>query len=434
MGFKGDISKDFLNDKIFRTATEILNIGYVCNRCLGRAFGKLLHGITNERRGEIVRDFIALSLEAGVKIDLRMENFQDYNFRWIQKTSSEEKKCSICDDIFLEIVPKLIDEAIKNVRRYEFRTFLVGTILNKTLYEKDELILRTSPKYGESIKDEINRDVGKRLEGKYDRTVDHEDPQLVIILDLKRLEVEIKPKSLFVYGGYKKLVRGIPQTTWHCRRCRGKGCRACGWKGKMYRTSVQQIIEKPLLKMSKGGKSSFHGAGREDVDVRCLDYRPFIIEILNPRMRNLDLQKALSEINRSKFVEVNDLRFTDKDEVASIKEAKVDKTYKVIVTFKRPLKQLDRLKVLNGAKIAQQTPLRVLSRRADILRERKVNKIEFRRLTRFKAEIFIECEAGTYVKELVSGDGGRTKPNVADVLENDVKKILLDVVKISRKE
>jgi len=433
LSFKENVfDKDFVDDKVVKIAIEILNIGYVCNRCLGRAFGKLLHGITNERRGIIIRDFIALLLDAGVKIDVRMENFQDYDFRRLQKTPYGERKCSVCENIFVDIIPKLSEEAIKKVRAYEFRTFLVGTILNKTFYEKDELLLKISPEYGESIKDEINREVGKRLEEKYGRTVDHEDPQLLIIFDLKKLEVEIKSKSLFIYGGYKKLVRGIPQTTWHCRRCRGRGCRACGWKGKMYRTSVQQIIGNPLLKMSKGEKSSFHGSGREDVDVRCLDYRPFIIEISNPRRRDLDLQKILSEINKSKFVKVDSLRFTDKGEVTHIKEAKADKTYKAIVTFKRPLKQLDKLTSLNGAKIAQQTPLRVLARRADILRERKINKVEFRRLTRFKAEIVVECEAGTYVKELISGDNGRTKPNVADILGNEVKNILLDVIKIDK--
>ena len=42
-------------------------------------------------------------------------------------------------------------------------------------------------------------------------------------------------------------------------------------------------------------------------------------------------------------------------------------------------------------------------------------------------EFDVRCESGTYVKELVHSDEGRTNPSVAAVLEADCEVIWLDV-------
>jgi tRNA U54 and U55 pseudouridine synthase Pus10 len=53
-------------------------------------------------------------------------------------------------------------------------------------------------------------------------------------------------------------------------------------------TSVQEIIDKPLPKAAGSKKSKFSAHGREDIDARCLDYRPFVIELLKPARRKID--------------------------------------------------------------------------------------------------------------------------------------------------
>jgi len=415
-------------------AFQILSMGYVCDRCLGRAFAKLLHGLTNEQRGRIVRDFIALLLDSGLNAGLRMENFQKYSFRRLQVSAQNGGACFICENVFAETVPKLADEAVRKAEAYEFENFLVGTVLNKTLHEKDELLLKTSPDYGESIKDEINREIGRSICERLGKRVEHSDPQLLLLVNLKKLNVEVKSKSIYIYGGYRKLVRGIPQTTWLCKRCRGRGCKVCNWKGKMYRSSVQQIIEKPLIRMAKAKRSSFHGSGREDIDVRCLDYRPFVIEIVDPKVRSIDLEKAKNEINRSKYVQVSDLKLVSKNEVVKVKEAKNDKVYRAVVTFNKTLGEndLEKISSIRNVKIMQKTPVRVLHRRADLLRERVVKRVECRLLSKRRLELVIECDAGTYVKEFIHGDGGRTKPSIAEILNNPVRKIVLDVIEIKK--
>jgi tRNA pseudouridine synthase 10 len=77
--------------------------------------------------------------------------------------------------------------------------------------------------------------------------------------------------------------------------------------------------------------------------------------------------------------------------------------------------------------LEQQTPQRVAHRRADKIRKRKVISIENVQVEDNEIEFDVRCESGTYVKELVHSDEGRTNPSVAAVLETDCEVILLDV-------
>jgi tRNA U54 and U55 pseudouridine synthase Pus10 len=45
-------------------------------------------------------------------------------------------------------------------------------------------------------------------------------------------------------------------------------------------------------------------------------------------------------------------------------------------------------------------------------------------------EVSLRCESGTYVKETVHGDGGRTIPSVSSLLEADCEVLWLDVADI----
>ena len=55
-------------------------------------------------------------------------------------------------------------------------------------------------------------------------------------------------------------------------------------------------------------------------------------------------------------------------------------------------------------------------------------KIEYRSPT--EAFFTVTAEAGTYIKELVHGDEGRTVPSVASELEVECKVTALDVLEI----
>ena len=78
----------------------------------------------------------------------------------------------------------------------------------------------------------------------------------------------------------------------------------------------------------------------------------------------------------------------------------------------------------------QQTPNRVLGRRADLERRRKVLNISAAQVPRGMLRLQILAEAGTYIKELISGDEGRTKPSLSSLLGCRAACEELDVVRI----
>lgn len=202
------------------------------------------------------------------------------------------------------------------------------------------------------------------------------------------------------------------------------------WKTRIYPFSVQDIIAKPFMKQTKAEAHRLHGAGREDVDVRCLGWRPFVLELINPKKRKVTTTKPCFQINKSKKAKVKDLKLANKQTVTKVKSIKPDKTYKAEITFEKPLENLEKINSLNDIIINQQTPTRVLKRRVDKLRKRKVKDIKYKTLNKKKLEITVTTQAGTYIKELIHGDEGRTQPNISDLINNKVKSIKLDVIKI----
>ncbi|HDI10128.1 MAG TPA: tRNA pseudouridine(54/55) synthase Pus10, partial [Euryarchaeota archaeon] len=194
------------------------------------------------------------------------------------------------------------------------------------------------------------------------------------------------------------------------------------------------LIGKPALEMTKGKEVKLHGAGREDIDVRTLGSgRPFILEIKKPKLRKInlgELEKRINSESKGK-VEVLGLRFSSKSEVKKIKEKRGRKRYRVVFKLDREIKEedLEKLENLKG-RILQRTPTRVLHRRADKFREREVYEIVIKEVKGNVGEAEIYCEGGLYVKELVSGDNGRTTPSFTEVLGSKAECLELDVLDI----
>jgi tRNA pseudouridine synthase 10 len=103
------------------------------------------------------------------------------------------------------------------------------------------------------------------------------------------------------------------------------------------------------------------------------------------------------------------------------------------VTFDEPVSEAalaDAIERLDGATIQQRTPERVSHRRADLVRERTVLSMTGELLEPDRAELEVHGEGGLYVKELVSGDGGRTEPSLAGLLGVGAAVTHLDVVAV----
>ena len=415
---------------------EVLKQNYLCNHCLGRLIANLLSGLTNEERGKILRYYLAFLIDSGEKIDIKLSNFYGMKFRNVKIKVEKPERCIVCNNFFEKKIDEIAKKIVKKLKEIEFESFLIGSIpTDEMLRSEEKLWEKIGTEYVETIKSELNRELGKKIEKLMNKKFSRENPDVTIVVNLTNNSIRLQIRSLYIFGRYKKLVRGIPQSKWKCPKCGGKGCVYCKGTGKLYPTSVQEIIEKPLLKVSKAKKSKFSGMGREDIDARCLDYRPFVIELVKPLRRKFKLKELQRQINKSKKVKVKDLKFTNKLLIRKIKTERVDKTYLAEVTFTKPIenKKLKDLKQLVQMPVVQKTPTRVLHRRANKIRRRSVREIKWKVISSRKLQLKIRGESGLYIKELITGDNGRTKPNVAEILNNKVKKIKLDVIKIHTK-
>ena len=438
---------------VLEKALKMLEKHPLCNHCLGRQFALLGHGMENCERGKAIKTILTLEAHAlalsqnreGVRIlkilatngffEIAREMLHKMKKRIPRKSLSEN--CLLCKDKF-KIADELTEKALDKLKDYEHSNFLVGIQLPFVVEEReDEFKAEFEVCYGENMRNEFGRIIGKKIAEHNGKIVEHRKPEAVVLINPLTEGVRLQVNPLYVAGRYRKLVRGIPQSKWLCSYCRGEGCENCNWTGKMYPESVEEIIEKPFLEVTGGVKTSFHGSGREDIDARMLGKgRPFVIEIARPKKRFLDLEKlekALNSYAKGK-VEVSNLRFADKDVVRKLKKAEsAKKYYRVIIEFENKITSKD-LRFLEGkltnAVVKQRTPVRVLHRRADLTREKYIYEVKVKKLSPKKAEMRIRCQGGLYVKELVAGDEGRTKPNVSEILKNKAEPIELDVLNI----
>ena len=402
---------------MFELAKEILNEtdGKICKHCLGRKLSKTIEGTNNIERADKVCDELNINLD-GVE-------------------------CSICDNLFDKLdddLYKKIDDRI-NKLGVEFKTFLVGSKIAKDIQKRDEELSEKFNLNVETIKKEVNRLIGLGIWEKYDKEAEFESQDIVFNIDLiKKPWVKIQINPLYVEGKYNKLKRGIPQTKWPCSKCKGRGCEECNFTGKQYPESVEELISEHFLEITKGREAKFHGAGREDIDVLMLGSgRPFVLEIKEPKIRYFDLEKLenkINEINEGK-TSYHNLHLCERRRKAEIKQSSPDtyKVYNAIVKCDESFNpdKLDELTKFD--EIHQQTPLRVLRRRTDMIRIKRVLNLSCEIIDERTFSMRIKTEGGLYIKELISGDEGRSHPNVSEILGVNAVCEQLDVIEVSEK-
>lgn len=411
---------------------DLLSDHVLCDHCFGRQFARLGTGLENYERAWIIHEAHANDTEVTEEI-FDPENVPD--------RAITREPCDVCHGLFLDL-EQFTDRVVNALERYEFETYLVGTRPPSNIVEAEEELWEESGlQWVEPLKSELNRLIGKRLEKRLvqerdlDTTVDYERADINAVLDIKKDRVELQVNSLLIHGFYNKLERGIPQTKWPCSECRGSGCDACDWTGKQYQDSVEELVAEPIIEATEGLETAFHGAGREDVDARCLGKREFVLEIKEPQNRFIDLeelQKTINEMHEGR-VEVFGLEFCPKDRVETVKSRRSHKTYRATVELDEPIDEddLEALSTIEGV-IKQQTPTRVEHRRAEKTRERTAHDISWNYIDEQTIELDINGEAGLYIKELISGDKEKTEPSISQVLGIDAECTALDVIAIEK--
>ena len=410
---------------VLDVAARANKTGAVCDACLGRLVAERSFGLSNAERGSALRTALAL------------RDDEDYE-------PVETADCWVCEgrctefDAWAERTADAVGDA-------EFETYNVGT-RPPPLIEENEALLREDAGLdadaGEPFKSEFNREVGKRVGRLTDTEVSFDRPDVQFTIDLAEDTVDAKINSTFVYGRYRKLERDIPQTEWPCRECNGSGrqgsdpCDHCGGSGYLYDDSVEEYTAPVVEDVMDGTEATFHGAGREDVDALMLGTgRPFVIEIEEPRRRRVDTDRLQSDINAfaDGAVEIEGLRLATYDMVERVKEHDASKRYRAQVVFDADVDAdalADAVATLEGTTVEQYTPNRVDHRRAGLTRERDVYEATAEPDDARHATVEIHGAGGLYIKELISGDEGRTEPSLAGLLSVGADVTALDVVTV----
>ena len=297
-----------------------------------------------------------------------------------------------------------------------------------------------------------------------------ESPSLVlnVKIGVRGTSLGLVRSAVYVKGRYCKYLRGLSQTPWFldgARKALGSGepvpapggsagsssgsvGAPAGAALEEALTSVEEKLGEPIARAFSGSTAqgcamavhgglpeqqlqpplfTFHAAGREDVDVRMLGGgRPFMIELnaCRPALAPLSVfERARCEIGGACSAML--LAPALKSELAYLavgSEGKL-KRYCALVWTSAPLTSQAHLNALlaplaapTGLSISQPTPVRVLHRRSLLSRTRRVFAGAGLRLAPHFFLLHLGTSAGTYVKEFVHGDLGRTRPCLADVM------------------
>tara|TARA_S200000501_G_scaffold83155_1_gene75294 strand:+ start:31 stop:1743 length:1713 start_codon:yes stop_codon:yes gene_type:complete len=498
---------------------HLVRIG-CCNHCLGRLGGKKRYEQSIEDSGIEIRALVE-------KSNSHLINIRD-----------QIPLCPYCENLFEE-VELLADIIYDSIEPYQFQRLQLGARFPKDQIEEEDVQRKRFGAGGcDGLKTGLVSEIAKLLNQRLENVkLVNDKPQILALIDVLTLSVDLDVRAHYMYGRYRKLERGIPQTRWPCRACKGRGCERCNMTGLQYEKSVQDLIGNPLLEVFGSKEHAFHGMGREDIDVRCLGRgRPFVIEMKEPKLRNIDsveLMKLIND-NANGSIEITSLRDSNRSEVVRLKDTPAEKSYTIrfkllpmneteytvltapldltkenksrsknrkkrrgdnkrdntkplpneidiedsnpskeelmkmkkaelvelciqmklkksgtkdelierISNFEEPPANLfeipedsviiDAIMSLEGVKLAQRTPERVAHRRADLIRRRTVFEVHPPMIETLEdgskvIEVTMRCESGTYVKETVHGDSGRTQPSIASLLKSKCEVEWLDV-------
>ena len=247
--------------------------------------------------------------------------------------------------------------------------------------------------------------------------------------EMLNIELKVEPEILFIKSHYIKLSRELGQYDYIV-------------KNKIYsRTSIDNEIKNFFTDFFGNSKEDLvlSCGGREDRDVRMLGSgRHFVISVQNYRNTlNPDEGKNIEiGFNKAnKDVKILGLESCEKKEYEILKKCEEDKikSYIAVIYIESPLNEeiISKLDNISNLKVMQKTPLRVIHKRVLTERTKLIYKINVTEIINSHFLVLkIMSSSGTYIKELIHGDLGRTFPSLSNILNCKCDIIQLDVVEI----
>ncbi|KAF9174838.1 putative tRNA pseudouridine synthase Pus10 [Mortierella sp. AD011] len=242
--------------------------------------------------------------------------------------------------------------------------------------------------------------------------------------------IEMMRDSVYLGGRYLKFSRDVSQTPWSVGTT------------VLAELSVSGIVCDAIKSAYRADDYKFVTAGREDANVRMLgNGRPFYMEMINPRIPSLpsetikEIETHINTIMPDK-VQIRSLASISFEDTKIIKDGEETKTksYSALCWTSNPVNQamVDAVNEFTSKSfyVEQQTPIRVLQRRAQMIRKKQIHSLKAFPLEGHFMVVHLHTEAGTYIKEFVHGDLGRNQPSLASIVGCEADIMELDVLEV----
>jgi tRNA pseudouridine synthase 10 len=328
------------------------------------------------------------------------------------------EKCYICRGLF-ERLDEIAKKALASAKQYQFSTFLVGATLPTGLYEReDALRARLKIRGRESVKNQLTRELGIRLSKMTKKKVDYARPDITINVTIDRdggVEAAVRSRPLALLCRYVKKGRGLPQKSEKCAMCLGKGCNLCDGTGLASMESVEGIMAKHLIAITKGQSPRFSWIGSEDQSSLVLGRgRPFFAKVSDPKIR-----KPRKTAFKENGIEGKVVRVLD-DEPDT--QARFTVKTRIEGRCERPLDTSDvkKLKALAGAQVKFESKNRTAAKQIRSVRA-KVHGNSF--------TLTLIADGGLPIKQFVGGEQ-YCEPSVSSLLQAKCECTTFDVLSV----
>jgi tRNA pseudouridine synthase 10 len=339
------------------------------------------------------------------------------------------------------------DSIIQRIREtlnddYQFDTFLIGATLPANLFEKeDQIRARFKIRGRENIKSQLIRDLRKKFSEVTKKRIDILHPDLTINLQFQKntsLEINTKMRPLIMLGRYIKKNRGIPQRSGGEHNSGNEVCiqskpyhivsqtpRQASVIRTLEDASIQSIISKEILRITKGEALKFSWIGSEDENSLVLGSgRPFFVQIRNPKTIQLN-QKTLRFQEYGLFVNIEEFFERLPEQPVQF----IAKT-RIVIQASRQIGKEGGLKIKSLA-----NSIVVFQNQKNKSRSsaKRIYSIDIVKINNKIFELDVIADGGLAIKQFVEGRE-YISPNISAVANLQCKCLLFDILDIRIKE
>ena len=370
-----------LQKKSNQLETSITKEYDLCNFCLGRLLSKKYNSTSYKILGKKLRKNLSLR---------------------------KSKKCYICKNLF-DNLDSYFELLVSKSSNYQFKTFVLGTIIKPSLSERDDLIKSKFQIRGiDSLKTNVTKELSRRFSRKTRSKIINLDPELTLTVNFKTMSCDLRTKPVYFYCRYTKTKRGLVQKQKVCEDCSGKGCFLCENHGITEFNSVEGKISNFLYKKFHADRVKINWIGGEDrLSLVLGKGRPIFVKIINSSKRNIRLPNKikLGEIVLSNLKIIKEYPNGSKPFRSSV-------LINIETKDKINSEDLKKIKKIKNKQIS-------IFERNGKINKKSIYSINYKKngINSFVTSILVD--GGFPIKRFVEGNG--VLPNISDILKNESK-------------